>query len=339
MKIHNDLIHYGTKQYPCQDCGESFDLLQNFQAHVERIHLKLSPQQFEECTTTSIGQVNLQQCQLCLESFSTPTLLQKHKSEVHETLKKYQCHECDMPFALKGDLTVHIVENHYKIPIPRVDNDSNYLDPDYSTLDNEIKEVKPYLCKECNTCFEFKKGLDNHIAENHSNLKFVKKSSGKSTNSVSKKLKHECLLCEKSFQYPSDLKQHNNFVHLKLKPFSCNECDKSFGFVTNLQTHIDTVHRKLTPHQCNECERSFGQLSALRTHINGIHLKIRPHQCDFCPKSFLTKTELKRHSRIHEKFRPHQCQECEKSFELKKGLRGHIARNHSKSTILGSNGE
>ena len=45
---------------------------------------------------------------------------------------------------------------------------------------------------------------------------------------VHEKLEQKCELCHKIFHPETNLKNHVNVVHEKLKPYSCEFCDISF---------------------------------------------------------------------------------------------------------------
>jgi KRAB domain-containing zinc finger protein len=175
----------------------------------------------------------------------------------------------------------------------------------------------------------------------------------------SSRVKHQCRLCLKEFDWPSDLKTHMDGVHLGVK-FDCLECDFKATTKGSLIKHVDTVHRGIRKFKCNECERSFSHYGNLARHIQSVHNKIRfvctgkgcdnsysrqgdlnnhiksfhegqEHRCDQCGKVSTTKGALKRHIQtVHSDERRFVCSfdNCEKSFNQNSALKRHIKSAH-----------
>ena len=68
------------------------------------------------------------------------------------------------------------------------------------------------------------------------------------------------------------LKQHQEAVHLRLKPFACPMCDdKSFSQNGNLERHIREFHLGILPYNCKHCGGGFAQKSTLDRHMMNLH--------------------------------------------------------------------
>ena len=50
------------------------------------------------------------------------------------------------------------------------------------------------------------------------------------------------LNCEKRFAREISLKEHQKFVHLKIRTISCDKCDKSFSSKSHLTRHQKRKH-------------------------------------------------------------------------------------------------
>ena len=84
--------------------------------------------------------------------------------------------------------------------------------------------------------------------------------------SLSKKIRHVCKFCGKSFPRSANLTRHVR-THTGEQPYQCKLCDKSFSISSNLQRHIRNIHNKEKPYQCKICDRCFGQQTNLDRHL------------------------------------------------------------------------
>ena len=104
----------------------------------------------------------------------------------------------------------HIFEAHFK----RED-----------TLLKPLKKEVPLRREECNYCetsFESKIKLTNHIKKVHSQLK-----------------KEVCNYCDVSFESKVKLGHHIKKIHSIEKPFKCEFCEKSYAINSRLKEHVD----------------------------------------------------------------------------------------------------
>ena len=87
-------------------------------------------------------------------------------------------------------------------------------------------------------------------------------------------------------------------VHQKVKPFNCNFCECSFSRNTNLKDHVNRMHLKikaLKQFSCIKCEAFFERKQHLEQHMNSVHFKIKPYKCDYCDSCFASNSQLKSH--------------------------------------------
>lgn len=139
--------------------------------------------------------------------------------------------------------------------------------------------------------------------------------------------RHQCEVCNKSFQRKSNLVDHLR-LHANVKMFSCELCDASFVQSGNLKSHI-RIHTKEKPYTCSECGRGFSQSSALKTHMRS-HTNTRDYICEICKKGFTNKSDLSKHKITHTDLRYYYCIRCQgRFFAQKVHLRKHIKSHHS----------
>ncbi|CAB4257245.1 similar to Saccharomyces cerevisiae YPR186C PZF1 Transcription factor IIIA (TFIIIA) [Maudiozyma barnettii] len=138
-----------------------------------------------------------------------------------------------------------------------------------------------------------------------SNSRTVSKSASKSasvstSSSRAKTFFCDHIDCDKAFTRPSLLTEHQQSVHLGLKPFDCNQCDKSFTRKAHLERH-------------------------LLSHLNN---EERPFHCSVCKKGVITQQQLKRHEITHTKSFVCPYKNCSEAFYKHPQLRSHIMATH-----------
>ena len=80
----------------------------------------------------------------------------------------------------------------------------------------------------------------------------------------------------------------------------CSECDKyCTGGPSHLQQHQDAVHLHLRPWECDHCGDKFSKKSSLEQHITTVHLGLRLYPCpvEGCGKSFTDGKTVRDHGR------------------------------------------
>ncbi|KAG8190059.1 hypothetical protein JTE90_023031 [Oedothorax gibbosus] len=162
-----------------------------------------------------------------------------------------------------------------------------------------------------------------------------------------------CEICERVFQYPSQLRDHTlihtrvrRFVcqvcgmkfmkehHLKahqathsaVKPFACPICARAFTLKANMErhTHIHSAERRFT---CETCGKKFSQPQTLKMHLIS-HSEVKPFACSVCGKGLSRAHNLRAHMAIHRSSKPFKCHLCNSSFTLKGNMQRHLKEKH-----------
>lgn len=103
----------------------------------------------------------------------------------------------------------------------------------------------------------------------------------------------------------------------------CYDCDKVFNRPCYLTQHNKTFHNGDKPFKCSRCGKRFPDDETFRRHTKK-HAGDKPHKCDMCPKMFNHKTDLRRHLCCHTGRKPYACEICGKGFIRKDHMIKHM---------------
>lgn len=148
----------------------------------------------------------------------------------------------------------------------------------------------------------------------------------------------QCKICSKRFRRYSNLIQHRNRHHLKIRPkekdFICS-CGEVFHSEAKIAWHRETHDKK--PKCCPYCRERFMHKNSLSRHVRLSHpdkfgiFKENAVECMICNKKYL-KSSLKAHMVLHTKKREFECSICNKSFTSKWNLKQHKWIHASRSS-------
>ena len=141
-----------------------------------------------------------------------------------------------------------------------------------------------------------------------------------------------CTICDKSFCYPSQLREHER-VHTGERPFICFICSKTFKRAGNLKKH-QAIHSDERPYQCAVCLRRFKDKSNLIQHQK-IHTGEKAFLCPECGYSCRTSSKMELHKQTHikDRARPFSCTLCGHSFTSSRELKRHERAVHSDARL------
>ena len=140
---------------------------------------------------------------------------------------------------------------------------------------------------------------------------------------------HKCPNCEKSYSHVHDLKVHIRKVHEGFR-HNCHLCDKSYTESGNLKKHIKTVHEEIRIYSCDNCGKAFGTPEEIKIHVKTVHEGKKYHKCDLCVGMYASETDLRNHiKKVHEGVK-YSCHICNKTFTEVKGMKKHVRVVHEK---------
>ncbi|XP_074482141.1 uncharacterized protein LOC141762120 [Sebastes fasciatus] len=159
----------------------------------------------------------------------------------------------------------------------------------------------------------------------------------------------KCLMCEKVFELPNQLKTH---MKLHSFPYCCIQCEKGFASASGYYQH-QRLHKRGRIFVCGQCNKGFLCNYSLKQHERlhegpanlcticgknfskaGITRHMQMHKgeknylCTLCGKSFLSSGELLLHTRSHTGEMPYTCTHCGKGFSSRSHLSVHT-RSHT----------
>ena len=231
------------------------------------------------------------QCKKCEKTFSLKSKLRIHMIQVHEEKKCFSCRYCDTEMPLNGNEYVLHLKSH--------------------------KKAEAIKCDKCEQAFSYKKSLALHKKRYHPEIP---------------RLKPKCNRCQRQF---CDKKTYEK--HMKgcgKNEIECDICDKTFDFESNLLRHKTMAHNEKSIKQekedeieCDFCDR-FIKVSKLDKHFSGSHkMKKSIYKCDMCEKPLWSKNMMDYHIK-HEHEEHIECDFCDKSIKVSK-LEKHFTVDHN----------
>ncbi|XP_044736965.1 zinc finger protein 501-like [Chrysoperla carnea] len=276
-------------------------------------------------------------CEHCSKKFYELSLLGKHLQKNH-AVNPIECDECNKKFYLQEQYDFHM-----KIHKQDYEHICKYCNKGYFLLhrlqEHLLTHERTYLCTICNKTYKNHTSLNKHNFRYHKTVQEpqVCQICGKSVLQIKAHMlihngarMFECVECEKSFFYRSDLVAHCKRKHRKsdepppLLPYLCNICGKRKLSNAALKQHIIHAHTTEKTLKCTLCDKYFKTDNALKGHIRYIHKDVRNYKCTICTKSFYTNAILRNHMRTHTGERPFQCHICARAFGKNSTLKTHM---------------
>ena len=175
------------------------------------------------------------------------------------------CKHCGKAFTRKRTMRVHIKNVHLKIPVEKVEKQTN---------------GEKIQCEQCDKIVKRRTDLKLHIKRAHLKIK-----------------DHICETCKKAFSTINELTTHE-IVH-KEKKFSCNICALKIRSKRSLVDHMERRHMGIPkkPYFCQDCGIHYSNTAHRRTHMD--QTKLVKFPCETCGKQFGLNKNLKKHKKLH----------------------------------------
>lgn len=156
--------------------------------------------------------------------------------------------------------------------------------PEAAKGKRKAKKAMPghHQCHECGNVYKFRSSLLHHEKCQHG-------ARGGKT--------FQCVECQLKFIRKRDLERHENVVHTKVKPHTCQTCLKTFADKKNL-TKSRHACQPNEPFPCSHCGKTFPLRKYLADHMRYTHCDAssRSCACKHCFTSFKHREQLRRHS-------------------------------------------
>ncbi|CAH2008020.1 unnamed protein product [Acanthoscelides obtectus] len=246
--------HTGAKNM-CTKCDASFTSKQWLDNHILQKHPEFTAsvsRKIYECTDCEYKSLHKQQLTMHM---------------VKHTGAKLTCTKCDASFISNQSLDNHVLHKHpeFADSVSCKIHKCTHCEFKTTHSGNLASHIKKHTgtkltCTKCDASFTFKRTLDNHILQNHSEF----------TDSVSFKV-HECTYCEYKTTHAQNLDRHI-IKHTGAK-ITCTKCDASFTFKRSLDNHILRTHSELAGsvsfkiHKCTHCEYKTTFRQHLAKHV------------------------------------------------------------------------
>ena len=227
-----------------------------------------------------------------------------------------KCKHCDRHFKNVAKCNMHVNRRHKKVKCPQCEK--HFVKQ--ADCDNHVRDVHKFVCS-ISGCSVFKY---NEI-ELHEHLRYDHRS----------KMVFRCNKCVKVFSTRSELHQHHEVDHSRVKlvemqgrKFPCPRCSREFLSESMLVNH--SRDHKENVYGCNECPWHFNTVAGLIKHCQDTH-DDRHFACTTCGEVFASNPDLCKHTQSHHIKICHLCHRIfvsdDKLFDLMKethpGSTGH----------------
>ena len=197
--------------------------------------------------------------------------------------------------------------------LPSLHSLAKHISTDHNDFMEDFKsKYKTINCEQCPYKCYTKRRIQKHIHKNH--------------------LKKACNLCDKTFFFEEDLKEHKETHDDEGKSFICKKCSKVFQRRRQFEIHSMKHERQF---ECEICNKSFLDRYKLKAHLKKHNRRAEDSLiCPDCGKILKTNEGMKKHMQVFhgedEKYEV-KCRYCELMFDTynKKVRHEFLVHNHN----------
>ena len=261
LLLHIKSVHEGRKDEECHICDKKFARKKDLEKHIMR-HEKVQNFVCDKCAKGYAFRYELR-------NHINKNTCESEKQKLSVVEEAYQrCENITTSIQQKLNPYQRIQESEDELSMINTNlNDSNTTEPFVNENEQEEEDGNAY-------------GNENEI--DHSSNKADAENpdcnndaiDNANSNLVSNRLRqgppkkiHQCRLCMKRCNSPSDLLLHIKYVHEQRKDENCHICDKKFARKKDLQRHI-MRHEKIKNFVCELCGKGYPFKHELTLHIN-----------------------------------------------------------------------
>ncbi|XP_058822405.1 zinc finger protein 491-like [Topomyia yanbarensis] len=249
------------------------------------------------------------------------------------------------------------------------EGDNSFQDPDYSSDDEKLSNLKMLTCFICKEFTGIEKLLNVHLKEMHSTLSpyycdrcLIGMEDLLAINHHYRTHDYPfgCLFCESLFGQEDDLLTHQE----SCLGYKCPQCSSHFKFLHDLKEHeckaskssrmfgINTMigsrrnQGRFIPQACGMCNEDFGKNCRLAQHFEREHgnFQLQLYRCDICPRKFTDLLAARVHRLVHKKSNEmkqrkipaverNDCMICSRVFKFNKELLAHVESEHADAGV------
>ena len=337
IKSQLTILIKDVQAYKCNDCDYSTEVKKSLSDHFKNVHEKIIRFRCNICDFKSFHKISLKNHGL------------RHRNETFRIIR-IGCEECEV------NNTEHkFHKNHVKRPGKFKCGNCIYTTDSQKSFSNHCKSVHEkifkYRCNLCDYKSFFKHSVETHRLQHKSQVSKVVKVGCTTCQSndnhhncnAERKIDFHCKEedCKFFCDNEAKLKQHHEYLHLKVTRFSCNICGFKAYFEHDIASHQKSSHEEIEDPiilkiglNVNYIEKLFAKKSP-KVKENKKSTKVKENNCNECNhKPFHSMRLLMEHyTEEHPGKHIFNCLQCDYGTNYLPHLKHHTNSKHEKKKM------